>query len=332
MALLAAFRARLLRCALASVCLAAAGGPLLAAEVYSSKPIKLIVPFPPGGPTDIMGRVVAKIISDKLGQSVVVENKPDAGGNVGTDAAAKSPGDGYTLVLSAVSPLVIAPSLQSKLPYDYGRDFTPITLVALTKAAIVAHPSMPFSDLKGMVEYARANPGKLTYGSSGVGTANHLLGEMLQSVAGVQMLHVPYKGTAPLVQDLLGGQLMTSIESSLSSAAPNIRSGKLKGIAVVSSARSTLLPDVPTVAEQGYAGFDLPFWFGLLGPAKLPGEVTATLSKVVSEGLRSAEAVEHLAQIGAEPLLSSPEQFAECMRIEHRRWAKVIRVAKITLD
>ncbi|KPU94348.1 twin-arginine translocation pathway signal [Variovorax paradoxus] len=332
MALLAAFHTCLVRCALAVLCLGTTGSPLLAAEVYPSKPIKLIVPFPPGGPTDIMGRLVAKIISDKLGQSVVVENKPGAGGNVGTDTAAKSPGDGYTLVLSAVSPLVIAPSLQSKLPYDYARDFTPITLVALTKAAIVAHPSIPFSDLKGMVAYARANPGKLTYGSSGVGTANHLLGEMLQSAAGVQMLHVPYKGTAPLVQDLLGGQLMTSIESSLSSAAPNIRSGKLKGIAVVSSTRSPLLPEVPTVAEQGYTGLALPFWFGLLGPAKLPGEVTATLNKAVTEGLRSTDVVEGLAQIGAEPLLSSPEQFAEYMRTEHRRWAQVIREAKITLD
>jgi tripartite-type tricarboxylate transporter receptor subunit TctC len=309
-----------------------ATGPALAADAYPSKPIKLIVPFPPGGPTDIMGRAVAKIIGDKLKTTVVVENKPGAGGNLGTDAAAKAPADGYTLALSAVSSLAIAPSLYPKLPYNVATDLTPIIRVGITKGAIVAHPSAPFNDLKGLVAYAKANPGKLSYGSSGVGTANHLAGEMIAATAGIDIVHVPYKGTAPLVQDLLGGQLPLSIESSLSSAAQNIKTGQLKGIAILTAERSALLPSVATVAEQGYPGFDVPIWFGLVGPAKLPADVVATLNQVVSEGLKAPEIAERFAQIGAEPAPDTPAQFGAYIRAEQQRWAKVIQGAKITLD
>ncbi len=324
-------RGRFLRAALALAC-AAVTASALAADPYPSKPIRLIVPFPPGGPTDVMGRVVAKVLGDKLNQSVVVENRPGAGGNLGTDAAAKSPADGYTLLLSAVSSLAIAPSLYPKLPYDVSRDFTPITRVGITKGAIVAHPSAPFNDLKGLVAYAKANPGKLSYGSSGIGTANHLAGEMLQAAAGFEMQHIPYKGTAPLVQDLMGGQLPLSVESSLSSAAANIKSGKLKGIAIITATRAPLLPDLPTVAEQGYPGFDVPIWFGLLGPANLPKDVVAAVHGAVVEGLRTPEAVERFTQIGAEPATNTPEQFTEYIRAEGARWGKVIRDAKITLE
>ena len=324
-------RSHLLRSMLALAC-AAIATPSLAAEAYPSKPIRLIVPFPPGGPTDVMGRVVAKVLSDKLAQPVVVENRPGAGGNLGTDVAAKSPADGYTLLLSAVSSLAIAPSLYAKLPYDVARDFTPIARVGIAKGAIVAHPSAPFNDLKGLVSYAKSNPGKLSYGSSGVGTANHLAGEMLQAAAGIEMQHVPYKGTAPLVQDLLGGQLPLSIESSLSSAAVNIKSGKLKGIAIITAQRAALLPELPTVAEQGYPGFDVPIWFGLLGPANLPKDMVATLNKAVVDGLKSQEVIDRFAQIGAEPAPSTPEQFAAYVHDEGLRWGKVIRAAKITLD
>ncbi len=324
-------RRRLLRTTLALAC-AAMAAPSPAAEAYPTKPIRLIVPFPPGGPTDVMGRVLAKVLGEKLKQTVVVENRPGAGGNLGTDAVAKSPADGYTLVLSAVSSLAIAPSLYAKLPYDVAHDFTPISRVGITKGAIVAHPSAPFNDLKGLVSYAKANPGKLSYGSSGVGTANHLAGEMLQAAAGIEMQHVPYKGTAPLVQDLLGGQLLLSIESSLSSAAVNIKSGKLKGIAIITAQRAPLLPDLPTVAEQGYPGFDVPIWFGLLGPANLPKDMVTTLNKAVVEGLKSQEVIDRFAQIGAEPAPSTPEQFAAYVHDEGVRWSKVIRAAKITLE
>lgn len=324
-------RGRFLRIALILVGTAVSAS-VMAADPYPSKPIRLIVPFPSGGPTDVMGRVVAKLLGDKLKQSVVVENRPGAGGNLGTDIAAKSPADGYTLLLSAVSSLAIAPSLQQKLSYDVSRDFTPITLVGITKGAIVAHPSVPFSDLKGLVAYAKANPGKLSYGSSGIGTANHLAGEMLQAAAGFEMQHIPYKGTAPLVQDLLGGQLPLSIESSLSSAAVNIKGGKLRGIAIISASRAPLLPDLPTVAEQGYPGFDVPIWFGLLGPNGLSREIVVAVHRAVVEGLQRPEALERFAQIGAEPVTNTPEQFSEYIRAEGVRWGKVIRDAKIKID
>lgn len=304
----------------------------LAADVYPSKPIKLIVPFPPGGPTDIMARTTAKIISDKLKQTVVVENRPGAGGNLGTDAIAKAPADGYTIGMGVISSLSIAPALGTKLPFNASTDFTPITLVGIAKGAIVAHPSAPFNDLKGMIAYAKANPGKLSYGSSGIGTANHLAGEYLSAVAGIQMVHVPYKGSTQLAQDLLGGQLLLSVESSLSSAAPNVQSGKLKAIAITSATRSALLPNVPTVAEQGFAGFDVPTWVGLVGPANLPKEVLASLNRAVVEGLNAKETADGFAQFGSEPKATTPEQFTQYIAAEYARWSKVIRDAKITVE
>ena len=316
----------------ATAALALAAGSALAADAYPSKPIKLIVPFPPGGPPPVMGRVAAKLLGDKLKQTVVVENKPGAGGNLGTDAVAKAPADGYTLALTAVSSLAIAPALYPKLPYNVATDLTPIARVGITKGAIVAHPSAPFNDLKGLVAYAKANPGKLAYGSSGVGTANHLAGEMLASAAGIELIHVPYKGTAPLVQDLLGGQLPISIESSLSSAGPNVKEGRLKAIAIISGTRSPLLPNVPTVAEQGYPGFDVAIWFGLVGPAKLPADVVAVLNQAVVEGLKTADVAERFARIGAEPAPDTPAEFGAYIRAEQQRWAKVVRDAKVTLE
>jgi len=303
-----------------------------AAEPWPTKPIRLIVPFPPGGPTDVIGRSLAKVLSDRLGQPVVVENKAGAGGNIGTDAAAKSLPDGYTLVLSAVSSLAIAPALFPKLPYNVATDFTPITLVAIGKGAIVAHPSAPFSDLKGMVDYARANPGKLAYATSGAGTANHLAAEYLQSIAQIKLTHVPYKGTAPATQDLLAGVVPMSFESSLTSAAVNVQSGKLKGIAITAATRSSLLPNVPTVAESGYPGFDVPTWFGLVGPAGLPKDVVSTLNKAAVEGLKAADVVERFAKIGAEPATTSPERFADYIRSENERWSKVVRDADIKME
>jgi len=290
------------------------------------------VPFPPGGPTDIMGRIAGKILNDKLKQPVVIENRAGAGGNLGTDAIAKSAPDGYTIGLAAVSSLAIAPALYPKLPYNVTTDFTPVTLVGIAKGAIVAHPSAPFNDLKGMIAYAKANPGKLSYGSSGIGTANHLAGEYLAAVAGIKIVHIPYKGTAQLVQDLMGGQLPISVESSLSAAAPNVQSGKLKGIAITAATRSPLLPNVPTVAEQGFPGFDVPTWFGMVGPARLPREALTVLHKTLAEGLAAKDTVEAFAKIGAEPAPNTPEQFAAYIRAENERWGKVIRDAKITAE
>lgn len=322
----------LLKTTLALAALAVAGPAALAADAYPSKPIKLIVPFPPGGPADIMGRVAGKILSDKLKQPVIIENRAGAGGNLGTDVIAKAAADGYTIGLSAVSSLAISPGLYAKLPYDVKTDFTPISLVGIAKGAIVAHPSAPYNDLKGLIAYAKAHPGKVSYGSSGIGTANHLAGEYLSAVAGIHLVHVPYKGTSQLTQDLLGGQLPLSVESSLSSAAPNVQSGKLKAIAITAATRTPLLPNVPTVAEQGFPGFDVPTWFGLVGPAKLPKEVLAALNAALVEGLATKDTADRFAQIGAEPAPTTPERFAAYIRAENERWGKVIRDAKITID
>ncbi len=324
-------RTRFLRTALAACGLAFAASAF-ASDAWPSRPVTLIVPFPPGGPTDVMGRVIGKALSEKLKQPVVVENKPGAGGNVGTAAVARAQPDGYTLALSAVSSLAIAPALYSKLPYNVKTDFTPITLVGVTKGAIVAHPSAPFNDFKGMIAYAKANPGKLSYATSGVGTANHLAAESLQALAGIQLTHVPYKGTGPATQDLLAGMVPMSFESSLSAAAPNIKAGKLKGIAITAASRSPLLPGVPTVAEQGYPGFDVSAWFGLVGPANLPKEIVAAVHKTVVEALQSPEVVERFAQIGAEPMPMAPERFGAYIQSENERWAKVIHSANIKLD
>ena len=316
----------------ALLCALASPTAVLAAEPYPSKPIRLIVPFPPGGPTDVMGRVVAKVLGDRLKQTVVVENRAGAGGNLGTDAVAKSAPDGYTLGIGVISSLAIAPQLGAKMPFNVQTDLTPVSMVGIAKGAIVAHPSAPFNDLKGLVAYAKAHPGKLSYGSSGIGTANHLAGEYLAAVAGIDWVHVPYKGSAQLAQDLLGGQLLLSVESSLSSAAPNVQSGKLKAIAITSATRSPLLPQVPTVAEQGFPGFDVPTWMGLIGPAQLPRDIVTLLDKALVDGLASSEAAERFAQIGAEPRSSTPEQFAETIARENQRWGQVIRNARITLD
>jgi tripartite-type tricarboxylate transporter receptor subunit TctC len=304
-------------------------GAGFAADAYPGKPIKIIVPFAPGGPTDIMGRVVAKILGDALKQTVVVENKAGAGGNLGTDAVAKSAPDGYTLGIGAISSLAIAPGLYAKLPYDVARDIAPITMVGIAKGAILAHPSAPFNDLKGLIAYARANPGKLNYASSGIGTANHLAGEYLQSLAGIDLQHVPYKGTAAAVQDLLAGNVLLSVESSLTSAAQHVQSGKLKPIAVTSATRAKLLPNVPTVAEQGFPGFDVPTWFGLIAPAGTPKDVIATINRAVTEGLKSPEAMERFAQIGGETQPTTPEQFGATIREETKRWGAVIQRANI---
>lgn len=300
-----------------------------AADVYPSKPIRLIVPFAPGGPTDMMGRTAGKILSDKLGQSVVVENKAGSGGNIGTDAALKAAPDGYTLALSAISSLAIAPNLYTKLPYDVNRDVAPITLVGTAAGAIVAHPSAPFSDLKGLIAYAKANPGKLAYATPGIGTSSHLAAEYLQSLTGIQLIHVPYKGTSSAAQDLLAGVVPLSFESSLTTAAPNVKLGKLKAIAITAGSRSKLMPSVPTVAEQGFPGFDVVTWFGLVGPAAMPREVIDKLQNTLAEGLNTPATVERFEAIGAEVKTNTPAQFAEFIKQENERWGKVIKSANI---
>lgn len=303
-----------------------------AQDAWPSKPIKLIVPFPPGGPTDIMGRTAAKVMSDKLGQQLVVENKAGAGGDIGTDAIAKAAGDGYTIGMSAISSLAIAPALKPKLPFSVEKDLAPISLVGFTPCAIVAHPSAPFNDLKGMIAYAKANPGKLSFGTSGIGTSTHLAAELFQSTAGIQMTHIPYKGTSQIAQDLLAGVIPLSFESSLTTTLPNVKEGKLKVIAVTSPQRSRALPNVPTVAESGFPGFDVVTWFGLIGPASLPKATIAKLADAWKAGAATSTATTAFENIGADIKVNTPQQFADFIRAESKRWGDLIRKLDIKLD
>ena len=300
-------------------------GLVWAQDAWPVKPVRLIVPFPPGGPTDVMGRTAAKAMGDKLGQQFVVENRAGAGGNIGTDAVAKAAPDGYTLGLSAISSLAIGPHMYAKFPFNVEKDLAPISLVGTTPCAIMANPSAPFSDLKGLIAYAKANPGKLSYATSGVGTSNHLAAELLQSVAGIQLTHIPYKGSGQIMPDLLSGVVPMSMESSLVTTLQHVKTGKLKAIAVTSAQRSPALPDVPTVAESGYPGFNVESWFGLVAPAATPPAIVAKLHEAWAAGARTPEAQKQFENISANLRVTSPQEFGQFIRAENQRWGDLIR-------
>ncbi|MET4578813.1 Bug family tripartite tricarboxylate transporter substrate binding protein [Ottowia thiooxydans] len=299
---------------------------------YPGKPVKLIVPFPPGGPTDIMGRTAAKAMGDKLGQQFVVENKAGAGGNIGTDAVAKAAPDGYTIALAAISSLAIGPHLYSKFPFNVERDLAPISLVGTTPCVVVINPSAPFNDLKGLISYAKANPGKLQYAVSGVGTSNHLAAELLQSVAGIQLASIPYKGSSQIIPDLLSGVIQLSMESSLATTLQHIKAGKLKALAVTSAKRSKALPDVPTVAESGFPGFEVETWFGLVAPAATPPAIVQKLHDAWAEGAKTAEAQSAFDNISGNLRVNSPQEFATFIKAENKRWGDLIQKLGIKAD
>ena len=315
------------RALMTAAALAAMGlsGRVLAQAAYPTRPVRMIVPFPAGGPTDVMGRAASKAMADKLGQPFVVENKAGAGGNIGTDAVAKAVADGYTIGLTAISSLAIAPYLYSSMPFDVEKDLRPISLVGTTPCALVIHPGAPFSDLKGMVAYAKANPGKVNYATSGIGTSNHLAAELLQSVAGIQLTNVPYKGSSQIVPDLLSGTVMMSMESSLATTLQHIKAGKLRAIAVTSPQRSKALPQVPTVAESGYPGFEVETWFGLVAPAATPQAVINKIHDAWEAGAKTGEVQQAFDNISANLRVNTPQQFAEFIHAENQRWGALIR-------
>lgn len=292
---------------------------------YPSRTVKLVVPFPPGGPTDSMGRAAANAMSAILGQPFVVENKAGAGGNIGTAAVAKAAPDGYTIGLSAISSLAIAPHLYATMPFDVENDLKPISLVGTTPCAIVINPTAPFSDLKGLVAYAKANPSRLAYATSGVGTSNHLAAELLQSVAGIEMTHVPYKGSSQIVPDLLSGTILMSVESSLGTTQQHVRAGKLRALAVTSPERSRALPDVPTVAESGYPGFAVETWFGLVVPAGTSEAIVQKLQTAWAKGAKTPETQALFTNISANLRATSPQEFGGLIQAENKRWGELIR-------
>ncbi|ABM40480.1 Uncharacterized protein UPF0065 [Acidovorax sp. JS42] len=307
-------------------------GAAWAQSAYPTRPVRLIVPFPPGGPTDIMGRTAAKAMGDQLGQQFVVENKAGAGGNIGTDAVAKAAPDGYTLGIAAISSLAISPYLYAKLPFNVEKDLQAISLVGTTPNVIVANPRAPFTDLAGMVAYAKANPGKLLYATSGVGTGNHLAAELLQKRAEIALTHVPYKGSSQIVPDLISGNVMLSMESSLVTTFQHIKAGKLRAIAVTSPQRAPALPDVPTVAESGYPGFVVENWFGLIAPAAMPASMADRLAQAWAAGTQTPEVQAAFQSIHANLRSNTPQQFAQFIRAENERWSPLIRSLGLQLD
>ena len=301
----------------------------LNAQEWPARPLRFILPFPPGGGTDILGRLIAERLSANLGQPVVTENRGGAGGNVGAEAAARSAPDGYTIVLVAPS-LAISPTLYSKLSYDPVKDFAPVSLVATVPNVMVTQPSLP-GDLKEFIATARSKPGALNFGSGGAGTSNHLAGELFNLVAGTRLVHIPYKGVNLAMQDVLSGNVHL-VFIGIPAAAPHIKSGKLRAIAVVAPQRSAALPEVPTVAEAGLADFEVTTWYGVLAPAGTPRNVITRLNAELVKIMHAPDLREKLAATGTDPLTSTPEEFAAYIKREIAKWGDVIRKAGVKAD
>jgi tripartite-type tricarboxylate transporter receptor subunit TctC len=300
------------------------------AQGWPAKPIKLVVPFPAGGGTDIIGRELAQKLAANTGWTVIIDNKPGSGGNLGVDAAAKSPADGYTVVLGQTSNLAINPTLYPKLPYDPVKDLTPVSLVASAPMAIVVAADSPYKTLADLVAAARAKPTSINFATSGNGTVAHLAMEQFQAVTNVKMTHVPYKGAAQGVTDLIGGQVQVYV-SSVPTLVGHVRNGKMRALAVTSTKRTDDLPQVPTVAET-YKGFDAVTWFGIAGPAKMPPDVVAKLNAEINKALRAPDLLKKLNDQGADVQGSTPEQFGKLIQDDVARWGKVVKSSGAKID
>ena len=300
------------------------------AQGYPAKPAKVIVPYPPGGPTDIVARVVSQKLSEQMGQQFIVENRPGAGGNIGAEAVAKSPADGYTLLV-ATTAHAINPSLFKNLGYNLTKDFAPVSLLTSGPLVIVANPSVPAKDVQELIAMGKAKPGSLNYASSGNGQSTHLSAELFATMAGIKMNHIPYKGSAPALTDVMGGQAALMFDTMLS-AMPHVKNGKLKAIAVTSAARSPAAPDVPTVAESGLPGYEAIAWNGLLVPAGTPGDVVAKLNAELKKALDAPDVKDRFSAQGFGAAWNTREAFAKFIQSELDKWAKVVKVSGATLD
>jgi tripartite-type tricarboxylate transporter receptor subunit TctC len=316
---------KLLLCILLWVATAAAAQP------FPSKPAKMIVPYPPGGSADILARAIGAKVGEALGQPVVIDNRPGAGTIIGTEATAKSAPDGYTFMLGTVSSHAINPALNPKLPFDPVKDFTPVSLVASIPFAMIVHPSVPAKSVQEFIALAKSKPGQLNYSSAGNGTSNHLAGELLKSMAGIDLVHVPYKGSAPALNDLLAGQVSMMFDLVLT-AAPHIKSGAARGLAVTGAQRSAVLPNLPTVAESGLPGYEVSAWFGIFAPAGVPQPVAQRLNAEFVKVMQQPDLKQRLASLGADPLTSTPEEFSSYLRSEIDKWAKVVKTSGMKVD
>jgi tripartite-type tricarboxylate transporter receptor subunit TctC len=309
---------------------AAAALPMMSrhasAQAYPVRPLRLIAPFPPGGSVDLAARLMGQWMTERLGQQVVIENRPGAGGNVGSEAAAKSPPDGYTLLLCSVAN-AISVTLYDKLNYDFANDFAPVSGISRAPNVMVVNPSVPAKAVPEFIAYAKANPGKVNMASSGIGTSIHVAGELFKMMTGVNMVHVPYRGSAPMLTDLVGGQVQVAFDN-LQPAMPHIKAGKLRALAVTTAARSDVLPELPTIAEF-VPGYDASTWNGIVAPRNTPAEVVNRLNKEIGAGLADPTIKVRLAEMGASPLTGSPTEFGKFIADDIAKWAKVIRAGNI---
>ncbi len=301
------------------------------AAQYPNKSIRLVVPFPPAGSTDLSARAVASKLGERLGQPVVIENKPGAGGNIGSELVAKSPADGYTLLVGTVGTHAINRSLYAKMPFDHFRDFEPVIMLSSTPNVLVVNPSLPVSSVKDLVALAKSKPNELTFASSGNGTSIHLSGEMFKAMAGVQMQHIPYKGSGPMLIDVMGGQVNLTFDN-LSAAIQHIRSGKLKALAITTATRSPSMPDLPTVAEAGVPGYDSSSWNAIFAPAGTPKDIVNRLARELDAILKSPETRKFFADQGAVSGGGTPDELAAFVRDETTKWAKAVKDSGAKID
>lgn len=315
----------------ATAALALSGNAWAQAPSFPSKPVTIVVPFSAGGTTDILARIIGQGLTTELGQPVVVDNRAGAGGNIGAAAAAKAPADGYTLFMGTVGTHAINASLYKKMPFDPVKDFTPLTRVANVPNLLVANPAQPFKTVGELITYAKANPGKVNFGSSGNGSSIHLSGELFKSLAKVDMVHVPYRGSAPAVTDLLGNQIAIMFDN-MPSAIQHVRTGRLRPLAVTTAKRSPELPDVPTIAEAGLPGYEATSWFGLFAPAGTPAPVVSRLHAAIVKVLAQPDVKKKISEQGAEVHSEKPEQFAAFIKAESAKWGKVVRESGASVD
>jgi tripartite-type tricarboxylate transporter receptor subunit TctC len=315
---------RTTNCCLALAMLIVAGMQPLLAQGYPEKTVRIIVPYAPGGTADMLARTIGQKMAESLGQQVIIDNRPGAGGNIGANLAARAAPDGYTILMGTVATHAINPNLYPKMPYDAAKDFAPIILVATLPNLLVINPSLPARNVKELIALAKSKPGELAFASAGNGTSQHLSGELFKKMTGVDMIHIPYKGSAPAVTDLVGGQVQVMFDN-IPSSLPQVRAGKLRALAVTGPRRSPVVPDLPTVSEAGLPGFSITSWFALFAPDGTPAKILLRLNKEAGKAIASQELRKQWMAQGIEPAGGTSEQLAEFRRIEAPKWEKIVR-------
>jgi len=305
--------------------------PTISAQPYPAKPVRVVVPFAAGGTTDIVTRILAQRLTENWGQQLIVDNRAGAGGNIGSEIIATSPPDGYSILMATVATHGINASLYKKIPYDPIKDFSPITLVASTPSVLMVNPSVAANSVKQLISLAKAKPGQLNFGSPGNGSSHHLAGELFDSMAGVKMAHIPYKGTAAALIDLMAGQIQLTFDT-LPSAMPYVKAKKLKALAVTSTKRTRSLSDLPTVSEAGVPGYEVTSWYGALAPAGTPTDIVKKLNADFVRTIHIPQVTEKMIEAGADPVANTPEQFAAFIRSELKKWAKVVQDCGARVD